>query len=167
MVSYLFLVDLGLGNPGPAVTQHGGFQGANKCPFGFLLYTITACSERAPEPQEREILNANFRTCLCCGDFGLPIPQCPAGKVQGQGAQVLLHPVLWLLCEPQPAVLALPMLRLIPTTSWNARKARGGSMLLTSSQPQHISAWERSESQGPHRRVQQEQGDISACPGLL
>lgn len=42
-----------------------------------------------------------------------------------------------------------------------------GSMLYTSSQPQHICAWERSEKQGPHGRVQQEQGDTSACPRLL
>lgn len=64
--------------------------------------------------------------CLCCGDFVLPIPRCAAGKVQGQGVQMLLHPVLWLLCEPQPAVLALPTLLLIPTTFWNARKAPWG-----------------------------------------
>lgn len=48
-----------------------------------------------------------FQKGLRWGDFGVPIPLCPSGKVQGQGAQ-MVQAVLGLLCEPQAAILALP-----------------------------------------------------------
>lgn len=56
---------------------------------------------------DRGILNANFRRDLCCGDFGFTMLLCPSGKIKGQGAQ-MVKAVLWLLCEPQAAVLVLP-----------------------------------------------------------